>query len=209
MPLPLHIFEERYKRMVRHCLETDQLFGAVLIQDGREIDGSPAPHMVGTYARIHAAKELKEGRLNILVVGTDRFRLTEYMREPEPYMLGIGEPICDAEEDQSVLTPLANDVSALFQNYFHLLTEQAGVEMPEFELPENPSDLSFVVAAAVQLPNPTRQEYLEITDTVQRLTQERELLTVEIARVKTLTAGHNKQAKRLNAVRIKQLVNRN
>ncbi|HQF70729.1 MAG TPA: LON peptidase substrate-binding domain-containing protein, partial [Promineifilum sp.] len=53
MPLPLHIFEERYKEMVADCLRENRPFGVVLIAEGRAEGGAPArPHVVGCTAEI-------------------------------------------------------------------------------------------------------------------------------------------------------------
>ena len=52
MPLPLHIFEERYKRMIGRCLDGDRAFGVTLLKSGREVGGPAIPHEVGTIARI-------------------------------------------------------------------------------------------------------------------------------------------------------------
>jgi len=76
MPLPLHIFEDRYKQMIGECLEGDRLFGVVLIRNGSEALGPLAePHTVGCTARIMEAQPLEEGRMQITTIGERRFRI--------------------------------------------------------------------------------------------------------------------------------------
>src|SRR5205814_5524803 len=73
MPLPLHIFEERYKLMIGRCLEEERPFGVVLIQSGPEVGGTAVPHRVGTTAHIAAVRRLDDGRMNLIAIGQERF----------------------------------------------------------------------------------------------------------------------------------------
>src|SRR4030067_2100194 len=76
MPLPLHIFEERYKRLIRDCLETHQPFGVVLIRKGYEANGPLAePHEIGCTARIVDIQPLSDGGINVITLGENRFRI--------------------------------------------------------------------------------------------------------------------------------------
>src|SRR5438128_2047759 len=75
MRMPLHIFEERYKIMVRECMEEDAPFGIVLIRSGVEVGGGAVPHSLGTTARIMQVEYLDEGRLNLFAIGERRFRI--------------------------------------------------------------------------------------------------------------------------------------
>src|SRR5919198_4841137 len=96
MRLPLHIFEERYKLMIGTCMVTDETFGVALIKSGQEVGGPAAVHPVGTTARIIQVERLPEGRMNLVAVGVERFRLVERLTD-EPYARGrvelLGEPI--------------------------------------------------------------------------------------------------------------------
>ena len=77
MPLPLHIFEERYKAMIGDCLEREEPFGIVLIKEGQEVGDPADPFRIGTTARIVQSERLQEGRMNILTTGESRFELVE------------------------------------------------------------------------------------------------------------------------------------
>ena len=101
--LPLHIFEERYRLMVNRCIEQGQPFGVVLLRDGHEVGpqrGQVAA--VGTTAAIRRAATYPDGRLDIMTVGQQRFRLEEVDNVSQPYLVGhvslLEEPLGPAGE---------------------------------------------------------------------------------------------------------------
>src|SRR5688500_12618252 len=77
MALPLHVFEERYRLMMGACLEGDQSFGVTLIKEGQEVGDPAIPFDVGTMARIAKLQRLPDGRMNLIAVGVQRFRIIE------------------------------------------------------------------------------------------------------------------------------------
>src|SRR5918911_264681 len=87
LPLPLHIFEERYRLMIGTCAVTDREFGVCLIKEGVEVGGPAEPFAIGTVARIAEIERLPDGRMNLLTFGTTRFRILEIVRR-EPYLIG-------------------------------------------------------------------------------------------------------------------------
>jgi Lon protease-like protein len=177
MPLPLHIFEERYKLMIGRCIEEERPFGVVLIQEGPEVGGTATPHAVGTTAHIATAKRLDDGRMNLIAVGQQRFRIVEVVRE-EPYLIARVEMLADQEPSDEVGS-LAEEVRAAVVTYlrdlFTLLEQPQG----ELDMPTEPGRLSLVVAAVLQIPMVERQALLEMTDVAARLQQEREWLARE------------------------------
>jgi len=88
--LPLHIFEQRYRRLVREARD----FGIVLIQEGREVGSVPQVHEVGTLATLEQVDALPDGRFNVVVKGLQRFRLVS-VGEPVPYLVGEVELLED------------------------------------------------------------------------------------------------------------------
>lgn len=88
--LPLHIFEERYRQLVREGRD----FGVVLIQEGREVGSVPQVHRVGTLASMERVEALPDGRFNLVAKGLRRFRLSS-IGEPAPYLLGEAEMLED------------------------------------------------------------------------------------------------------------------
>src|SRR5438128_2746014 len=77
--LPLHVFEPRYRAMVKHCLAGDREFGVVLIARGHEVGGHDQRHDVGTVARMIQVAELADGRYAMITVGMRRIRVTEWL----------------------------------------------------------------------------------------------------------------------------------
>lgn len=96
VPLPLHIFEPRYRKMVADALGTHQVIGMVLLQPGFEPDyeGRPAVFPVGCAGTIEACEPLPDGRYNITLQGTSRFRILEE-HDGEIYRLARVEPLAD------------------------------------------------------------------------------------------------------------------
>jgi ATP-dependent Lon protease len=82
--LPLHVFEPRYRALVRDSLAGDQSFGVVLIERGSEVGGGDARSGVGTTARIVDARELPDGRWAVVAVGVTRIRVSRWLAD-EPY----------------------------------------------------------------------------------------------------------------------------
>jgi uncharacterized protein len=177
MPLPLHIFEERYKLMIGRCMEEKRPFGVVLIRSGPEVGGTAVPHAVGTTAQITTVKHLGDGRMNLLVVGQERFRIVEVVRE-EPYMVGQVSPVVDAEPETG-LEQLANQVHRLLMQYLRDLFTLVEQPYEELSVPREPGPLSLIASAVMQIALPERQSLLEMTDVGQRLAQLREWLQRE------------------------------
>ena len=170
-PLPLHIFEFRYRIVMNTILESDRRFGVLMIDPTK---GTIAN--VGCCAEILHYQRLPDDRIKLLALGQQRFRVLEYVRE-KPYRVGLVEWI----EDQSPakdLRPLASEVEQLLRDVVHLsskLTEQE-IELPN-DLPDLPTELSYWIASNLYGVAPEQQALLEIQDTVARLEREAEILT--------------------------------
>jgi uncharacterized protein len=82
--LPLHVFEDRYRALVEHCLDGDQRFGVVLIERGSEVGGGDLRTDVGTIAQIIEAARFEDGRYAIAAVGTERIRIDRWL-DDDPY----------------------------------------------------------------------------------------------------------------------------
>lgn len=79
MLLPLHIFEERYRRLVERVLDGDGTFGVTMIERGSEVGGGDVRAPVGCVARVLEAEQQPDGRWHLLAVGTDRIRVDEWL----------------------------------------------------------------------------------------------------------------------------------
>jgi uncharacterized protein len=178
MVLPLHIFEERYKRMVNHCLDEEHPFGVVLIKEGLEVGGEAVPHQVGTTALIAGVSRLKDGRMNIVTIGSERFRLGEIRRDL-PYLVGTAEPwpLTGARSNQA--RELVAPLRLLFARYLKLLSQAQGHEIEIEEVPGEPRGLALLVAIALQLPMSQKQQLLVQSTVAEMLRAERTLLRRE------------------------------
>ena len=82
--LPLHVFEPRYRLMMRHVLDGDREFGVVLIERGSEVGGGDTRFDVATVARVVQAAELPDGRYALATVGMRRVRVERWL-DDDPY----------------------------------------------------------------------------------------------------------------------------
>jgi Lon protease-like protein len=131
--LPLHIFEERYRQMVRHCLDTSSPFGVVLIRGGSEVaprDGAPRELSiagVGTAAEIREASRYADGRWDLLIVGTSRFVVRDVHTDVASYLVAEVDPFPDAPVgDVEATETLAGRVTRRFVDYLRLLQPRDG-----------------------------------------------------------------------------------
>ena len=170
MPLPLHIFEERYKAMIGDCLEREEPFGIVLIKEGQEVGDPADPFRIGTTARIVQSERLQEGRMNILTTGESRFELVEITQRVPHLVAQVKYLTEDPGEDPSAMMP---EVSEEYAAFLRSLTALSGGWTAQVEVPEDPVRLSFAVCASlatsIELPRDTRQELLEMSNAQQRL----------------------------------------
>jgi Lon protease-like protein len=180
MPLPLRIFEERYKVMIAACQVTDQIFGVLLIRSGREVGPAAVPERVGCTARMVRVDRLPDGQMHILTVGEHRFRLRGAAREaPEGYLIGDVEIAVDESAD--VPGELASAVTQEFQKYRAAGLKSAGRPQSSdtFQMETDPVRLSYQVAASLQVHPRERQHLLALDDAVARLQRELAMLRRE------------------------------
>ena len=176
MPLPLHIFEPRYRKMIRHCLGANQPFGVVLIQGGTEGTAEAMPHPIGTTARITKYEELADGRLNVVVVGESRFRIIEIFNN-QPYLTARVDLIAEQTDDAA---QSLEEASGLFKRYLRSLFALTNRRLSALQLPQEPEKLSYAIASAMQVPLSEKQRLLEMRSTQTRFEREIEVLGREI-----------------------------
>jgi uncharacterized protein len=198
--LPLHVFEERYRELVRTLVELPEgarrRFGVVAIRQGWEVgeDAVSALHDVGCAAELRRVSRYPDGRYDIVTVGTDRFRLRSVDRESRPYLVGSvdwlpAEPP-PAEPPPADLAGLAAAVGALFGDYVDAAAGLGRATEPAepAELPADPVELAYAVAAGAVLTLEDRQALLAAETTRARLQAELRLLKRETTMVRRLRA---------------------
>lgn len=164
MPLPLHIFEERYKCMIEDCVQQSKPFGVVLIQRGREVGGEAEPFPVGTSAVITKVTRLRENRLNILTVGYQRFRILSLLRD-RPFLRGVIQILPPVQDEATKAYHLAKAVSQRLPAYVDLLAKMAKSELELSPLPEKPALLAFLTAILLQI-RPVDKQALLAAETI-------------------------------------------
>ena len=191
MLLPLHIFEERYRQLVRDLLAGAELrrFGVIAIRKGREtgIDGVSSLYEVGCTATLRRVDRHDDGRFDIVTIGTQRFRLLR-LDHTRPYLQGEVEMLTEKPTDPAAAGPAVRVIQAAFREYLDALTEWGGATIRLEEMPDEPELLSFIVAAAMVIDLPERQAMLAESDTLRRLAMQRALLSRETAMLRTTTS---------------------
>ena len=159
--LPLHIFEERYKSMIGDCLNQNVPFGVVLIKEGLEVGTAAEPERIGTSARILRSELLEQGRMNIMTKGERRFEIEEIVQR-EPHIVGRVRFLVEIEGEgcAELATQINDDYVALVRN----LTALTGGYTSRVTVPEDPVELSYAIAANLDLENHLRQSLL-VTET--------------------------------------------
>jgi len=181
MPLPLHIFEDRYKQMIGECLEGERLFGVVLIRNGSEALGPLAePHTVGCTARIMETQPLEEGRMQITAIGERRFRILS-LKYDLPYLVGEVEFHPIMVESPEELQPAADKLTPKVRQYIDLLKQIEVVDLNPDNLPQDPLMLGHLAPVLLQMPPGEKQTLLNSESALELLISTNQFYTREIA----------------------------
>lgn len=182
--LPLHIFEDRYKQLIRDLLDQEEprRFGVIAIREGREtgIGGVAALHDVGCIATLRDVTEAGDGQYDIVTVGTDRFKL-HGLDDSLPYLRGDIEVLGEPAGDEAAAAVAAGAVQRGFRGYLTVLADRGSATISVPDLPDEPILLSYLVAASMIIDLNDRQGLLAQPDAVRRLSAERVLLARETA----------------------------
>jgi Lon protease-like protein len=164
-PLPLHIFEPRYRRMLADCLAGDRRFGITPVPDNSD---PPGPGTVGCVAEVRVNQELPDGRSNIVVVGGQRFRVSRLLDEAQPYLVAMVHTF----EDEAGTRPSEAEIESLRHlalQYFAGVRELNDETPDELALPEDPLSLSFHVAGSIDCDLGVKQRLLAERSTARRV----------------------------------------
>ena len=158
--LPLHIFEQRYRQLVRDLLARPEprCFGVVAIRKGREtgIDGVADLHEIGCTATLRQVTPVEDGRFELVTVGTQRFRLLA-LDQSQPYLQGEIDLLAEETGDEATAALAARAVQRAFGEYLAALAVHRGARITLPELPDEPVLLSYLVAATIIVELPDRR----------------------------------------------------
>ncbi|MCI0330553.1 MAG: LON peptidase substrate-binding domain-containing protein [candidate division Zixibacteria bacterium] len=181
MPLPLRIFEPRYKKMIGECLAGSGNFGVVLIKEGEEAGPPAVPFEVGTEAKIIKAERLDDGQLSIIVSGQRRFKIAKLL-EPAPHLSAevVFLPELDGDRNAALLT---DQILRLVLSDFVQLASIFSLEpVFPFRFPNDPLRFSFLASHLLNAPMTTKQQLLESETVEERLKLARKLFVEERTR---------------------------
>lgn len=205
VPMPLHIFEQRYRRMLEDISSRDQLFGLSYFDASEAETAVPPVGHIGCVAEVTEVQAMPDGRSNILTVGLIRYRVDAYLERGDPYLVGNVSFFEDEEEDEALLATRAQEVSALFQRIalaVRIINDERA-SLPE--IPDvDPEQLSFLVAAAMEIDMDVKLELLEMRSTSERLKRLRDLLAralpnyEERARMHRIAKSNGHAGKKIN-----------
>ena len=166
--LPLHIFEDRYKKMINRCIDSNEAFGLVQLRANADREREDTIHRVGVTARIVQVERLDDGRMNIFSAGESRFRILDFTGKL-PYWTASVELFEDVEESADELQAVHDEVTALYRRAFEVGAKLRAVEPSDLVLPESAVGLSYMVSYVLDIDAAEKQRLLEMVSTVERL----------------------------------------
>ncbi|HEX5874051.1 MAG TPA: LON peptidase substrate-binding domain-containing protein [Pyrinomonadaceae bacterium] len=181
VPLPLHIFEPRYRQMLSDIQLSDNMFGLAYFDPSvSENEVPPAGH-VGCVAEVTETQTFPDGRSTIMTLGVIRYRIESYVERGDPYLVAQVSYFEDDEEDESRLTATAREVAETFTRIAQAVRtiNDERATLPDITDTE-PQRLSFLVAAAMEIESDVKQELLELRSTSERLERLRTMLNIAV-----------------------------
>jgi ATP-dependent Lon protease len=204
VPLPLHIFEPRYRQMLTDIRGTHNLFGLSYFDSTTSDKEIPGAGHIGCAAEITETQALPDGRSNILTVGVIRYRVEGFVECGTPYLVAKVSFFEDDEEDVDLLRDSSHEVAETFSRIARAVRtiNDERASLPDISDTE-PQRLSFLVAAAMEIDADVKQELLELRSTSERLRRLRDMLAravtsyEERARIHELAKGNGHSGKKI------------
>ncbi|CAN5442065.1 LON peptidase substrate-binding domain-containing protein [soil metagenome] len=182
--LPLHIFEPRYRQMLKDIALDKNMFGVSYFEPQETFIEKPPTGSIGCAAEVREAQTLPDGRSNILTIGVVRYHLIDYVDAGESYLVGDLEFFEDDKEDENFLNPLADEVYTLFRRVARAAHKRSGERGAFPDVPQTePQSLSFLVTAAFNLEPDFKYQLLETRSTIERLERLREILRQTVGKM--------------------------
>jgi len=204
VPLPLHIFEPRYRQMLSDVHVTNNLFGVAYFDPSTETNAVPPVGQVGCVAEVTETQGFADGRSNILALGVVRFRIESYVERGDPYLVARISYFEDNDEDETTLAGPTKEVAEAFTRIAQAVRtiNDERTSLPDISDTE-PQRLSFLVAAAMEIEADVKQELLELRSTFERLERLRVMLSQAVkgyeerARIHELAKGNGHSGRKI------------
>ena len=170
VPLPLHIFEPRYRKMLSDIKVGNNFFGLSYFDASNAATDFPPAGHIGCVAEVTETQLLPDGRSNILTIGLIRYRVEDYVEHGDPYLVARVSFFEDQEESDELLTQSSRSVAETFARIARAvrIINDERASLPDISDTE-PQRLSFLVAAAMEIDVELKQELLELESTSERL----------------------------------------
>lgn len=189
MPLQLHVFEERYKKLVQVCLQSNRSFGVALIRSGSEALGPlPEPFSIGCMARIVDLQRLDDGRMNLMLVGKERFRILSLDRDSAPYLVGKAEFYPMVSGNLKRLRKETAHLRPRIERYVQQLIRLSDLHKDPDPLPDDPEMIAYLAAILLQVPLNEKQTFLEAESTEDLIHLLDSVLVRELALMRAMLA---------------------
>jgi len=165
--LPLHVFEQRYRAMMEHILAGDRRFGVVMIREGMESGGFAEVHEVGCVGVLRVLERADDGTMDIVITGAERFRIERRLPD-DPFpraevSLIVPEPVGPGVEERFAAA------RAMLPRYIDVLSRMKATAPVEADLEGEPVDVSFRIAALLEVDLNERQRLLACKHAAARL----------------------------------------
>ena len=204
VPLPLHIFEPRYRQMLLDIRLANNLFGLAYFDPTSAEGEIPPVGHVGCVAEVTETQTFPDGRSNILTLGVIRYRIDSYVDRGAPYLVAEVTYFEDDKEDELLLAGAAIEVAETFTRIAQAVRtiNDERAALPDISNTE-PQRLSFLVAAAMEIDADLKQELLELRSTSERLERLRGMLSIAVkgyeerARIHELAKSNGHGGKRI------------
>ena len=175
--IPLHVFEDRYKCMIKYCIDSKSPFGVILIRMGSEVGDSATPYDVGTTANIVDVNKIENGRLFITAIGDKVFRIKNLI-EKKAFLEANVEFLVDYENtEKDISETMISKLTELITRNHRLLLGLKGEFFQDSKIPTDLFELSyFAPSCLLSIENIELQSLLEESSTKKRLVKSIELL---------------------------------
>ena len=189
-PLPLHVFEPRYRALAEACLRGDGRFGVVLIERGHEVGGGDSRFSTGTIATIVEAARTPDGRYLLATMGSDRLRVRRWLRE-DPYPRAEVDVIAEPKPHPDTIAAGRDAVERLLVRALALRAElgEPAARVDTVRLDEDPVRASFEASAMAPVGPLDAQALLELDDPGDRFARLEALLTDQVEVLALRLAG--------------------
>lgn len=182
--LPLHIFEEKYRQMLKDIELSKNMFGVSFYDPETSLDDKPLINTVGCVAEVRELQTLDDGRSNVITFGVIRYRLLDYVETGDDYLIADVEFFEDEPESAEVLDPIADNVFALFKRVAAAAHKLSGGRGTFPDIPKaEPEQLSFLVSAAFSLTPEIKLPMIETRSTLERLENVKQFLTQAVDKI--------------------------